>query len=125
MADSHQSGGFLHLTLPSPAPTTPTPSSANSILPSQRSRPLQAGGAKESALIQYADSKLLQVSGRYEKRYGRDAEGKMPLGIEPGYETFGEAAKDLEGILEVIWVSGTRMEAATAIVHDCHFADSG
>ena len=123
MAESLESGGFLHLTLPSPAPTTPTPSSATSTLPSQRSRPLKAGGTKEGALIQYVDSKLLQVSGRYEKRYGRDAKGRMPLGIEPGYESFGEVAKDLESILDVIWVSGTRMEAATATLH--RIADSG
>ena len=115
MASSPETGGFLHLTLPSPAPTTPTPSSAASVLPSQRSRQLKAGGTKEGALVHFVDSKLLQVSGRYEKRFGRDAEGKMPLGVEPGYESFGEAAKDLESILDVIWVSGTRMETATEI----------
>ena len=112
MASTPESGGFLHFTLPSPAPTTPTPSSAASILPSPRSRPLRAGGTKESALVHFVDSKLLQISGRYEKRFGRDAEGKIPLGIEPGYESFGEAAKDLESVLDIIWVSGTRMKAA-------------
>ena len=117
MADASESGGFLSLTLPSPAPSTPNPSSVTSVLPSQRSRPLKVGGTKESALIQYVDSKLLQVSGRYEKRYGRDAEGKMPLGIEPGYESFGEVARDLESILNVIWVSSTRMQAASVTLH--------
>jgi hypothetical protein len=105
-------GGFLQPTLPSP-PLSSRRSSQGAlrILPQPRGNPLKAGSSKESSFIDYVDRKLLAVSRRYEKRFNadfedddqRDAKGR-------GYEDFGELAKDLEGVIDVVWVSGTRMQ---------------
>ena len=57
------------------------------------------------------DNKLLGISRRYEKRYNADFEDEATSGIEGrGYESFGELAKDLEAVIDVVWVSGTRMK---------------
>ena len=56
------------------------------------------------------DNKLLGISRRYEKRYNADFEDEATSGIEGrGYESFGEMVKDLEAVINVVWVSGTRM----------------
>ncbi len=58
------------------------------------------------------DNKLLAISRRYEKRYNADFEDEATSGIEGrGYESFGELVKDLEAVIDVVWVSGTRMKA--------------
>ena len=55
---------------------------------------------------------MLAISRRYEKRLdlifeesGSEAEGR-------GYHNFGEMAKDLEAVVDVVWVSGTRMSCS-------------
>lgn len=51
------------------------------------------------------------MSRRYEKRFNKDFEDEDESDIKGrGYEDFGELAKDLEGIIDVIWVSGTRKD---------------
>ncbi|KAL2042073.1 hypothetical protein N7G274_005261 [Stereocaulon virgatum] len=102
-------GGFLHPSLPSPpASTATTASTVTSTLPHPRSTPLKPGSSKESSFIDYVDRKLLGISRRYEKRYNADFEDEATSGIEGrGYESFAELAKDLEGVIDVVWVSGT------------------
>lgn len=39
----------------------------------------------------------------------REGEGKGQKGRRQGYESFGEAARDLEKLVDVVWVSGTCM----------------
>ncbi len=103
-------GGFLQPTLPSPPPSSSHSSSnAPKILPQPRSTPLKAGSSKESSFIDYVDRKLLAVSRRYEKRFNTDFEEDDQLNVTGrGYEDFGELAKDLEAVIDVVWVSGTR-----------------
>ena len=105
-------GGFLQPTLPSPpASTTTSASTATPVLPRPRANPLKPGSSKESSFIDYVDNKMLGVSRRYEKRYNTDFEDEATSGIEGrGYENFGELAKDLEAVIDVVWVSGTRMK---------------
>ena len=112
-AESHPGpGGFLQPTLPSPPASTATSASpAPPVLPRPRANPLKPGTSKESSFIDYVDNKLLGVSRRYEKRYNADFEDEATSGIEGrGYESFGEMAKDLEAVIDVVWVSGTRMK---------------
>jgi len=101
---SPYSGGFL------PTPQSPVPSNAStsvstssSSLPHPRSRPLRAGSNKEEAARRYVDEKLLQISRRYTKRY-QPAE---PGDSVKGYENFREVCKDLNEVVDVIWLSGT------------------
>ncbi|MCJ1257146.1 hypothetical protein MMC24_004971 [Lignoscripta atroalba] len=102
-------GGFLHPTLPSPPQSTITsPSSVSSTLPQPRLHPLKPGGSKESNFIDYVDRKLLDISRRYEKRFNADMQDQSASEAEGrGYESFGEVAKDMGSVLDVVWVSGT------------------
>ena len=103
-------GGFLRPTLPSPpASSFNSPPAGYTILPQARSTPLKPGSAKESSFIDYVDRKLLEISRRYEKRFNADFEDEAMSGIQGrGYESYGELARDLEGVIDVVWVSGTR-----------------
>ncbi|KAF6226253.1 hypothetical protein HO133_009119 [Letharia lupina] len=102
-------GGFLRPTLPSPpASSFNSPPAGYTILPQPRSTPLKPGSAKESSFIDYVDRKLLEISRRYEKRFNADFEDEAMSGIQGrGYESYGELARDLEGVIDVVWVSGT------------------
>ena len=107
-----QPGGFLQPILPSPpASSINSPPAGYQVLPQPRSTPLKPGSAKESAFIDYVDRKLLGISRRYEKRFNADFEDEATSGIQGrGYESYRELARDLEGVIDVVWVSGTRTE---------------
>ena len=103
-------GGFLQPHLPSPPQSSDGSQTVNGlVLPVARSYPIKRGSGKESAVIDHVDAKLLEISRRYEKRFnpgsGKEAEADTKA---RGYETFGEAAKDLDAITDVVWVTGTR-----------------
>ncbi|KAL9104527.1 MAG: hypothetical protein Q9163_000558 [Psora crenata] len=102
-------GGFLQSTLPSPPPSSvASTTNGNPILPRPRATPLKPGSLKQSNLVEYVDSKLLAISRRYEKRFDAHLEGEALGDVEGvGYKGFGEMAKDLEGVVDVVWVSGT------------------
>jgi hypothetical protein len=128
-------GGFVPF---SPPPSSVASSTVASALPHPRKSPLKAGGVKESSLIRYVDQKILHIQRRFAKRdpslgyQGRvrevDEEGRMieeigdPATVAqlakseewydvPGYSGFGEATKEVEEVVGVIWVSGTRTDA--------------
>lgn len=104
-------GGFLQPTLPSPpASSINSPPAANTLV-QPRSTPLKSGSAKESSFIDYVDRKLLGISRRYEKRFNAEFEDEATSGIQGrGYESYGELARDLDGVIDVVWMSGTRTE---------------
>lgn len=108
-AGSPEPGGFLTPSLSTPFPTAT--SRPRLILPQPRSRPLKPGSSKECSLISYIDARLLQVSGRYEKRFSARLH---TFGDETsprkGYESFTELVSDLESVIDVVWVSGTRKQ---------------
>lgn len=109
-------GGFIPPTLPSPAPTTTsTTSTARSIsnsssLPHPRSQALRAGSTKEEAVRGYVESRLLHISRRYTKKFqgpeDRDEDGGVGA---KGYESMREVCRDINEVLDVLWLSGTRM----------------
>ena len=104
-------GGFLPQLPSPPQSSVGSPSPHHPSLPLSRSYPLKRGSNKESAVIEHIDAKLLEISRRYEKRInagnerGTDADTKLR-----GYDNFGQAAKDLEAVIDVVWVTGTRMD---------------
>ena len=80
----------------------------------------------ESTFMTYAENKLLDISGRYERRFntGLDPDqGEEDLAmndeIDKGYEKFADLAKDLESVLDAVWVSGTRMLTYVCYALDC------
>ncbi|EON68987.1 hypothetical protein W97_08245 [Coniosporium apollinis CBS 100218] len=96
-------GGFLQHQAFSPTPSATASSSSAYALPHPRARPLKAGGPKESAFIRYVDDSILHIQRQFAKR-----DNEAALGPEDrGYASFGEAAKDIERLLDIIWVSGT------------------
>lgn len=102
----HRSGGFLPQVIPSPSPSaasTVTPGE----LPRPREHPLRPGSQKEIAFVSFVDSKMLNISRRYAKKFSSDPRSK--LGPGKGYDNFKEVVQDLEAVFDVVWVSGTRM----------------
>ncbi|PYI04500.1 hypothetical protein BO78DRAFT_398940 [Aspergillus sclerotiicarbonarius CBS 121057] len=102
---STSSGGFL----PSSAPSTTTTatSSTPSLLPQPRSHPLRPGSAKEATVINYIDTTLLRIARRHAKKFSSAfADPNLPES-ERGYENFKEIGRDLEAVVDVLWVSGT------------------
>ena len=98
-------GGFLPSIL-SP-PVSSTSSSTVGALPQPRGRPLKSGSSKESTFIRYLDDNILKVQRRYARRSsdGNDAEYKLEA---TGYKSFAEPSKDIESLIDLIWLSGTR-----------------
>ena len=93
--------------LPTPPASSVAASQHPSPLPQPRRHPLQPGGTKESELIRYLDHGVNQIQKRVDNRV---TNRKTPalLGQEEGYRAFWEVAKDLDGLVDVIWVSGSR-----------------
>lgn len=75
--------------------------------------------------MSHVDRRLLAISRRYEKRYnlGLGDEDVLP-DDERGYENFREIAKDIDGIIDVVWVSGTRMDFNPAPISICPVHDN-
>ena len=94
--------------LPTPLDSSVAASQHPSPLPQPRRHPLQPGGTKESELIRYLDHGLNQIQKRVDNRV---TNRKTPalLGQGEGYRAFWEVAKDLDGLVDVVWVSGSRM----------------
>jgi hypothetical protein len=106
MADPDQaSGGFLPQNLPSPAASNFSTSSAPSNLPHPRSHLLRAGSSKEATARRYVEGKLLHISRRYSKKFQPSQEGEDVH----GYDNMVDVCKDLGEVVDVLWLSGTRM----------------
>lgn len=104
MADMSNSGGFLpQQSLPSPAPsnTSPRPSSG---LPRPRAHPLRPGSAKEDKIRTYVENQLMSINRRLVKKFQKPKQGDDVV----GYKNVDELCKDVEDILDVLWLSGTR-----------------
>ncbi|KAK6345005.1 hypothetical protein TWF718_006947 [Orbilia javanica] len=118
-----QPGGFIPSTtyLPSPAPSnySSTASRSSNVLPSQRSTPLKPGSKRESALRNYLDDALLQISRKFTKKFPTEeeksevakAKSEMSVtgGKEPilGYSDVEPLIEDLEKLIELLWFSRT------------------
>jgi len=127
---SYGAGGFIPF---SPPPSSIASSDSPQGLPRPRSSPLRAGGSKESSFIRHVDQQILHIQRRFAKRRDTtdghvkevDEEGRMIEEIGDntsksrlasseewhdvsGYGSFAEAARDVENLMAVIWVSGTR-----------------
>ncbi|KAI1421166.1 hypothetical protein F5Y12DRAFT_42229 [Xylaria sp. FL1777] len=98
-------GGFLprqQAALPSPTPSTAS-SRVAALLPHPRSKPLVPGSKKEDYARDYVARRLLHISRRYVKKFGIPD----PADEVTGYEDMGEACRDLEEVVDILWFSGT------------------
>lgn len=80
-------------------------------------RPLKPGGVKESSLINHVDGKIMRINRRHAKKFSSviDDQNDADSGDNDkdeeqskGYESFKEVVKDIEEVIDVVWVSGTR-----------------
>lgn len=100
-------GGFVPNPLPSPAPSQASSTATfrfTDDLPNSRSHPLQPGSQKETAFINYVDTRILNINRRYAKKFT----GEIEEGAGRGYDNFTDVVRDLQSVLDVVWVSGTR-----------------
>ncbi|KAK4096342.1 hypothetical protein N658DRAFT_501681 [Parathielavia hyrcaniae] len=90
--------------MPSPAPSTSTVKSVAG-LPHPRAHALRPGSAKEDQVRHFVVSRIEHISRRFVKKQG----GTAPPGSGDvqGYKTMLELCKDLEGVINIIWLSGT------------------
>ncbi|KAK6340433.1 hypothetical protein TWF730_002190 [Orbilia blumenaviensis] len=118
-----QPGGFIPppTYLPSPAPSnySSTASRSSGVLPNQRSTPLKSGSKRESALRNYLDDALLQVSRKFTKKFPTTEEKSEVenaksqggaaggVGLILGYSDVEPLIEDLERLIGLVWVSGT------------------
>jgi hypothetical protein len=103
-----RSGGFLQSgPLLSPPPSS-LASSARVSLPHSRALPLKSGSAKESELLRYLDERILHIQRRFAKRGVRQSSAPHTKEDVEGYKSFAEAAKDIEELVDILWMSGTR-----------------
>ncbi|MGG6497510.1 UNVERIFIED_CONTAM: hypothetical protein NY603_31765, partial [Bacteroidetes bacterium 56_B9] len=73
------------------------------------------GGSKESAFIRYVDQQMLHIQRRFAKRTSPqtnqlsdiDRDKADSWGDVKGYASMKEACKEVEELLNVIWISGT------------------
>ena len=114
MASHDTAGGFI-LSPPASSVLSSTTTTTASALPHPRNAPLRAGGSKESAFIRYVDQQILHVQRRFAKRTSPRGSGLSDVdrdkadawGDVPGYHTMGDACRDIEALVDVVWVSGT------------------
>ena len=102
--DNQEAGGFIRETgLPSPSPSSTSTASAAG-LPLPRSKSLQPGSNKEGMVRRYVEDRLLNTSRRYVKKFSAPDEKDTIV----GFQSFSEVAKELDGLVNVLWRSGTR-----------------
>ncbi|KAL4991759.1 hypothetical protein BDW68DRAFT_126831 [Aspergillus falconensis] len=123
--NSASAGGFMQPSVPSPAPSASTVTPP--VLPKQRTHPIRPGSMKEATVINRIDKTILAINRRHAKKFSSvfeqqptqqngngtatksasDKGGEIEGDKERGYESFKEVVKDLEGVVDVLWVSGT------------------
>ncbi|KAK3375719.1 hypothetical protein B0T24DRAFT_525392 [Lasiosphaeria ovina] len=96
-------GGFVVDALPSPAPST-APTRSISGLPHPRGRALRPGSAKEDMVRHFVTDRMMHISRRFAKKSGVVAVGSDEF---KGYKSMAELCKDVEDLVNVIWLSGT------------------
>ena len=61
------------------------------------------------------ESKLLEISGRFERRFQSDETSAPANDMQheaAGYSSFTELAKELDSVVDIVWVSGSRKSAS-------------
>lgn len=60
-------------------------------------------------MINYLDEKLLRITRRYAKKFSNEGRDNDDT---PGYTTYDEFATDIEPLINIVWISGTRKSFA-------------
>ena len=60
----------------------------------------------------YVEQQLLDISRRYVKKFGNPAPGDTIV----GYKSFSEVCRDLDGVVNVLWLSSTRRYLSCSVI---------
>ncbi|KAK5662288.1 hypothetical protein OQA88_8194 [Cercophora sp. LCS_1] len=98
----------LRRTAPAPGLPSPTPSNTSTwpltTLPHPRGHALRPGSAKEDKVRQFVSTRIAHISRRFLKYQS----GEAQLGGDAvGYKSMTELCKDLDELINIIWLSGT------------------
>ncbi|RVX66296.1 hypothetical protein B0A52_09727 [Exophiala mesophila] len=106
MAESYGGGGLLSppVSASSPALSAASVPQRNTRLPIPRVHPLRPGSAKEIALINYLDDKILRITRRYAKKFSNE---NQDMDNTPGYTTYDQFVSDVDPLVDIVWISGT------------------
>ncbi|KAK3486817.1 uncharacterized protein B0T23DRAFT_407719 [Neurospora hispaniola] len=100
-------GGFVPPAISSNSLPSPAPSSASaaavSNLPHPRRTSLRPGSIKEDKVRNYVSDKMLHISRRYVKHFAIP----HPDDEITGYKSMAELCKDVDDVINIIWLSGT------------------
>jgi hypothetical protein len=55
----------------------------------------------------YVEDQLLHISRRYVKKFALEEDEELDEKA-PGYKSLGELCKDVEALINILWLSGTR-----------------
>lgn len=96
--------------LPSPAPsTTSTSTTRRNVpgLPHPRGHALRPGSAKEGKVRAFFNDRMEHVNRRFVQRSGAT---QKPFVTDDGtgYTSMAEVCKDLDEVVNIVWLSGTR-----------------
>lgn len=80
-----------------------------------RSHPLVGGSQKEVAFIEHIDSRILQITRRYAKKFSHQNATRDEA---PGYDGIDQCVRDLEAVFNIVWISGTRRWPSDDLVID-------
>lgn len=88
----------------SPAPSATSTASLTG-LPHPRGHSLRSGSVKEDKVRHYISDRLSHINRRFVKKLGSSDIGDADV---VGYQSMTELCKDLDSLLSIIWLSGTR-----------------
>jgi hypothetical protein len=97
-----EEGGFVRVVLTPPRSVASLTSKAN--LPHPRTTPLKSGCAKESMFIRFLDENITRIQRRHALRGNKQHQE----GPNSGFTSFAQVAKELDTLLNLVWISGTR-----------------
>lgn len=99
-------GGFIP-TIPSPPESTVD---HDSRLPSPRQKPLRVATPKYEAFLDHVEQRMLNISRRFEKRVNGDT-SIAEVEQDAGFRSYAELAGELHKVIDLVWISGTRMKS--------------
>ena len=102
MNDTSTAGGFI----PPLSPPASVTSQTRKILPETRRTLLKHGGSKEARVFEYLDRAIDSIDGKVERKYEAIG-GNRSTSSAVGYRKLDEMVKDIDDVVNVIWVSGT------------------
>src|ERR1700761_7075744 len=95
-------GGFIRPLLTPPQSIASSTSKVD--LPHPRTQPLKPGSSKESMFIRFLDENIMRIQRRHAMRTSQ----QQREGNDAGFTSFVQIAKELDTLLNLIWISGTR-----------------